>query len=185
VNELDLVKRARKEPAAFDCLYRKYYPKINAFVYHRVATEDVRHDIVSNTFLKAMSKIHMFRILESGRTSFSAWLYRIAMNEIAQYYRKKNSELRMLDNYKSVSTQDGEVMDYPIYDKIKSVMHDLKEEEKNLLALRFFEKLSFREIAEILKKKESAVKVRTHRILNKLRERLGDNYEFTGIRETA
>lgn len=45
-------------------------------------------------------------------------------------------------------------------------------EEQNLIALRFFEKLSYKDIAEISKKKEGAVKVRMHRLLNKLRESL-------------
>ncbi|PID29028.1 MAG: hypothetical protein CSB55_02875 [Candidatus Cloacimonadota bacterium] len=178
MTELELIKKARKNPEAFDCLYRKYYPKINAFVFHRVGSEDIRQEIVSNTFFKAMNKITLFRILEARRTSFSAWLYRIAVNEIAQYYRRNSSRSKMLENYKSISEQDGEKMDYPLFEKVKLLMDDLKEEEKNLLTLRFFEKLSFAEIAEIMKKKENAVKVRTHRILKKLREKIGDNYEL-------
>jgi RNA polymerase sigma-70 factor (ECF subfamily) len=170
-NEKELIRRAKKDISAFDKLYEHYFPLINNYVFHRVNDESVRYEIVSNTFYKAMTNLGNFQWYHT--CSFSAWLYRIAINEIRQYYRQSQKqykiENRILLNEDPIGAED---IAKPDYNKIKQAMLTLKPEEQDLLSLRYFEKKKFQEIAEIMNVKEGALKVRIHRIMNKLRDRL-------------
>ncbi len=168
--EKDRIIKAKKNLREFDYLYRKYFPKINNFVFHRVTDESVRNEIVSNVFFKAMKRLSLFRFLDSKRCSFSSWLYRIAVNEVNQYYRnrKRDEKIREMHKLNPEPISSNELN----FEIVRKKIETFNLEEQNLIALRFFEKLSYKDIAEISKKKEGAVKVRIHRILNKLRESL-------------
>ena len=159
------ILRAKKDLKDFDFLYRKYFPKINNFVFHRVESEAVRNDVVSNVFYKAMKKLSLFRFIDSRKCSFSSWLFRIAVNEINQYYRNLKRENRIAE-MSLVNPQTNSELDY---EQVREKMRNLSYEEQNLIALKYFEKLKNAEIAEIYQKKEGAIKVQIHRTMNKLR----------------
>ncbi len=170
-NEKELIKRAKKDVSAFDRLYEHYYPLINNYVFHRVADESTRYEIVSNVFYKAMTNLSGFKWFH--KCSFSAWLYRIAINEIRQHYRQNQRTMKI---EKKISfnelPNDAEDIEKPDYHIVYEAMQSLKPAEQDLLSLRYFEKKKFQEIAEILNVKEGALKVRMHRIMNKLRDRI-------------
>jgi RNA polymerase sigma-70 factor (ECF subfamily) len=178
VNEREIVIKAKKDIREFDRLYTKYYPRINSFVYHRVPNEAERNDIVSNIFNKAMRKLGTFRFLDSRKSSFSSWLYRIAISEINQYFRNRQRQDRIVGMVRHNETPNTEDFSYEFsYKQVKKAMQNLSENDQNIIALRFFEKLKHQEIAEILNKKEGTVKVRLHRALNRLRQNLeGGNF---------
>lgn len=173
-SERERVLRARKDPAEFDSLYREYFPKINSFVFHRVPDEETRREVVSNVFYKAMKGMKFFSFIDSRKRSFSSWLYRIAVNEINQFYRNRRREekLRELVVNDSFPEPAHYTDDEPDYEAVKKCIRTLPVEEQNLIVLRFFEKLSYRELAEIFNKKEGALKVRMFRTLGKLRKML-------------
>lgn len=170
--ERKIILKAKKNIKVFDYLYRKYFPKINNFVFHRVNNEAIKNDIVSNIFFKAMKKISVFRLKNSSDSAFSSWLYKIAINEINQYYRNIKREEKIKNNLKNnpqpVSQTDSEID----FDIVKDKMRNLSLYEQNLIALRFFEKMKNKEIAQILGKKENTIKVQMHRTINKLRKLL-------------
>ena len=165
--ERNSIIRAKKDLQEFDYLYRKYYPIMNNFVFHRVNDEAVRNEIVSNVFFKAMKRLALFRFLDSRKCSFSSWLYRIAVNEVNQFYRNVKREDRIREMVKW-NTVDGDEIQFN-YEVIQRKIAVFKTDEQNLITLRFFEKLSYREIADICNKKEGAIKVQMHRLLKKLR----------------
>jgi len=168
--EREMILNAKKDINQFDYLYQKYYPKINSFVFHRVKEESVRNEIVSNVFFKAMKRLVVFRFYDSRNCGFSSWLYRIALSELSQYFYERKREKRIHDNFKwNLPIGIPIEIDYSIVEKF---MAELKLDEQNLISLRFYEKLSYIEIGEILKKKEGTVKVQTHRILKKLRKKI-------------
>jgi len=162
------VIRAKQDLSEFDYLYRKYFPMINNFAFHRVNNESDRREIVSNVFFKAMKKISLFQYLDSRRCSFSAWLYRIAVNEINQYYRNQKRGDKLVEIYQ-FNQVEGTEMGIS-YDLVKQKLEEIPPDERNLVALKYFEKLSYKELGEIYKKSEGAMKVKLHRIMNKLRE---------------
>ena len=175
-SERRIIARAKKDIREFDFLYRKYFPKINSFVYHRVIEDDqIKNEIISNVFFKAMNKLHLYRFLDSKKCSFSSWLYRIAVNEINQFYRNRKRNAKINQEY--LINQVPVAKSYPDFEIVRKKMKILTTEEQNLVTLRFFEKMKYREIAEILKKNENAVKVRMHRIINKLRDALQEEFK--------
>jgi len=174
--EREKVIQAKKDLKEFDYLYRKYFPKINNFVYHRVNNESDRHEIVSNVFFKAMKKLSLFRYLDSKNSSFSAWLYRIAVNEINQFYRnlKRGEKIVEMHEFNKVEGADMSIN----FELVQSKMKMFKQEDQNMIALKYFEKLSYKELGDIYKKSEGAMKVKMHRLLSKLRDSLEKEIEY-------
>lgn len=178
MTERELVLRAKKDISAFDQIYEMNFPKIFRYVMVRVNNRDVAEEVVSNVFYKAMSKIHMFRWKS---IPFSAWLYRIAANEISNYYRKEKRGGKIADKVKvEMDIPDEEE---PLsYEFIHEFIQQLPTKDQEIVTLRYFEKLSFAEIADITGKKENTLRVNLHRALKKLeslipKEVLEDVYE--------
>src|SRR6188768_3385607 len=83
--ERDQVEKAKKDPEAFRPLYEKYFRQIFLFILHKVDDKEVTADICSQVFLKAMTHLQGY---EHKNLPFSAWLYRIAVNETMAHFRK-------------------------------------------------------------------------------------------------
>jgi len=180
--EKKLVRQARKSPDAFAQLYDQYYPKIFGYVLRRSANIEVAQDITSETFLKALGKLWQF---QWRNVSFSSWLYKIATNEINQYFRKaeykKSVSLEELQErgLELLSPHDPESELIEAQEKLERHQDFLEIQEKisrlsakyqEVIALRFFEKKQIKEIAEILGKREGTIKSLLHRAVEKLRE---------------
>lgn len=167
MEDKELVLKAQKDINAFDELYKKYFPLMNRFIYHKVSEEEVRRDIVSNVFFKAMKNLYRFKYLYKG--AFSGWLYRIAINEVTDYYRKNGRSRKLTDEVKlnqdSIFSEDIVIN----YDTLREGLKKLSEKDQNVIILRYFEKLSNKEVGEVLGKKEGAVKVQVHRAMQKLK----------------
>ena len=166
------VQLAQQNPAKFRVLYNRYYESIFRFIFKRTVNETLSADLTSETFLKAMNKLDKY--VFKG-VPFSAWLFRIASNEIAQYFRK-NKKIRIVaieertahnlaDEY-----EDREDLDINIK-LLKNVIQELTPAEVELLELRFFEKRPFKEIANILDITENNAKVKVYRLLQKMKKR--------------
>lgn len=84
--EQETVEAAKSDPAKFGLLYEKYFRQVFVFVFRRIGDEEQAADIVSNTFLKAMLALPKY--VFKG-VPFSAWLFRIASNEVNMYFRKQ------------------------------------------------------------------------------------------------
>jgi RNA polymerase sigma-70 factor (ECF subfamily) len=180
--EKKLVRQAQKAPDAFAKLYDQYYPKIFGYVLRRTTNLEAAQDITSETFLKALKKLWQFRW---RNISFSSWLYKIATNEINQYFRKaeykKSISMEELQEqgFELMSPHDPESELIEAQEKLKQYQDFLEIQEKivrlpakyqEVIALRFFEQKKINEIAEILGKKEGTVKSLLHRAVEKLRE---------------
>jgi RNA polymerase sigma-70 factor (ECF subfamily) len=180
--EKQLVRQAQKAPDAFAELYDQYYPKIFGYVLRRTTNLEAAQDITSETFLKALRKLWQFHW---HNIPFSSWLYRIATNEINQYFRKaeykKSISMEELQEqgFELISPHDPESELIEAQEKLKQYQDFLEIQEKivrlpakyqEVIALRFFEQKKINEIAEILGKKEGTVKSLLHRAVEKLRE---------------
>jgi len=180
--EKELVRQARKSPDAFAQLYDHYYPRIFGYVMRRTANIEVAQDITSETFLKALGKLWQFRW---RNVSFSSWLYKIASNEINQYFRKaqykKSISLEELQEQgfqlPSPHDPESELMEaqqelerHQEFLEIRAKIVRLPTKYQEVVALRFFEKKQIKEIAAILGKKEGTIKSLLHRAIERLRE---------------
>jgi len=180
--EKELVRQAQKAPDAFAKLYDHYYPKIFGYVLRRTVNLEAAQDITSETFVKALRKLWQFRW---RNVSFSAWLYKIATNEINQYFRqaeyRKSASLEELQEqgFEPMSPHDPESELVEAQEKLKQYEDFLEIQEKivrlpakyqEVITLRFFEQKQIKEIAEILGKREGTIKSLLHRAVEKLRE---------------
>ena len=180
--EKELVRQAQKSPDAFARLYDQYYSRIFGYVLRRSANLEAAQDITSETFLKALGKLWQF---QWRNVSFSSWIYKIATNEINQYFRKaeykKSVSLEQLQEqgFELLSPYDPENELIEAQEKLKQHQDFLEIQNKitklpakyqEVIALRFFEKKQIKEIAEILGKREGTIKSLLHRAVEKLRE---------------
>jgi len=174
--ELQLIKRAQADPNRFAPLYDKYYRMIFLFIYRRADDEDLTSDLTSQVFLKAILNIAKY---EFKGVPFSAWLYRIATNEVNQHFRKNSSS-------RSVSIEDAGLerlkQELPQWneedeEKERILMEGiqlLSQEDLQFIEMRFFEDRSFKEIGHIFNITENNAKVKTYRILDKVRKILSE-----------
>ena len=85
--EKELIDRAKTDPAAFGELYRRYVDRIYNYIYYRTGSVGDAEDLTGKVFFKAMSHIQSYKHMG---LPFSAWLYRIAHNLVANYHRDRS-----------------------------------------------------------------------------------------------
>lgn len=166
------IQAAQRDPAMFRPLYNRYFDPIFRFIYHRTADEMLTADLCSQVFLKALQRLDAYNY---QGVPFSAWLFRIASNEVSQHYRQhKKSRVVSVEE-----TSFADVMDElhePDNEQLRQalilVLDQLKEDDLQLIEMRFFERLPFKEIAEILGITESNAKVKTYRILERMKKQI-------------
>ena len=167
--ELRLVKQAQNDPRHFGQLYKMYYQQIFRYIYQKIDDSELACDITSQVFMKALTNIKKF---EYRGVPFSSWLYRIAKSEVYQSFRDRKVEMKLTASqiHNNISEEDSEeeVLNNRKIALIQA-MSLLKNQELRLIELRFFEKKSFKEIAEMEQITENNAKVKTFRALEKLR----------------
>mgnify|MGYP006155305143 CR=1 FL=1 len=176
-NEVLLIQKAQKSAKDFAPLYDTYYLQIFKYVYKRVKMEHLVGEITSNVFSKALSKIGKFK---SQGFPFSSWLYRIASNEIADHYRKKSTDkyVRVTEQQLSYLMDSTENIDEDtekkeaILTRLLGVLKLLNSRDLELIEMRFFEQRSFKEIGEVLGMSEGNARIKTHRVVKSLKEKL-------------
>ncbi len=132
--------------------------------------EDLAFDITSQVFMKALKNINKY---EYRGVPFASWLYRIAKSELFQAFRDKKAERTV--NVDSLHLFEiAEELEEDSNESNKKQMMKcltlLKENDMQLIELRFFEKRSFKEIGEILELTENNAKVKTFRAIEKLKQ---------------
>ena len=169
--EESILKAATTNPAKFAPIYEKYYVAIFKFVLQRVENEQVASEIVSDVFAKAIFNLKKYKF---KGYPFSAWLYRVAYNEIATKFRKKQKQRTVNipdESWNLFSNDEDEENDIAIdLQKLKICLPKLKPNEIELIEMRFFEKRSFKEIAEITGVTENNAKVKVYRTIDKIKK---------------
>lgn len=174
--EDDIVKSAIEgESSAFGLLYKHYQPKIYRFVYLKVGRREEAEDLTHHVFLKAWQNIENFK---PRGFPFGSWLYRMARNQVIDFYRTKKEETSIDDLDPDFLKKDSETeFSFDLDLEIKAVREailTLKPEHQDVLIMRFMEDLSVKEVAEAMNRTEGAVKVLQYRAMEKLRTTLND-----------
>lgn len=168
--EQSWIRRAQKDPEKFGPLYQKYHEQIFRYIYQRMDDHEQALDITSQVFMKALKNIKKF---EFRGLPLSSWLYRIAKSELYQAFRDKKA-LRTV-NLETVHLTDmvdemDEIKSDDNREQLFKALKHLKENDLQLIELRYFEKRSYREIGEILDLTENNAKVKSFRALEKLKK---------------
>ncbi len=141
---------------AFDMLLQRYQGKVYSYILHIVKNKDVADDIFQETFVKIIMTLRQGRYTDTGK--FAAWLNRIAHNLIIDYYRQEKSE-----NSVSIDNDDVDMLnrrglceaniedlmvDIQIRDDVRRIIDALPLPQREVLVMRYYNDMSFKEIAE-------------------------------------
>lgn len=148
---------SKGENQAFDTLLNRYQNRLYSYIFFIVKSTELAEDIFQETFVKAIMTIKQGRYTENGK--FPAWLTRIAHNLIIDNYRQErnenvisndDSEIDLLNNMKlSEGTIEMEIINEQIHDDVRHLVKQLPDNQREVVYMRFYQDLSFKEIADI------------------------------------
>ena len=182
-NDSALIARVKEEPQAFGILYERYVGRIYNYVYYRTGNHHDAEDLTSHVFHRALK--HVPRYVDRG-VPFSAWLYRIAHNVVANWHRDRSRRqmvpiddvalpARLREDPSAVAEErDRQEM-------LLQRVRQLPPERQQLLILKFVEQLSNAEIARVMGRTEGAIKSLYHRTLVALRADMVDKGNGHGL----
>jgi RNA polymerase sigma-70 factor (ECF subfamily) len=173
--ELDLVQRAGGDAEAFGLLYERHVRRIYSYIYYRTGNHHDAEDLTARVFQRALRHVGRF---EDKGVPFSAWLYRIAHNLVANWHRDRSRRptVPLEDNLLPAGAgphPEAVAVASEEQQLLMQAVRRLPEDRQQLLILKFVERLSNAEIGMIMGRTEGAIKSLYHRTLNALREELG------------
>lgn len=168
--ELQQIEDAKKDPRKFEVLYNRYHEQIFRYLYARVDNKHLASDLTSQVFYKAMLNIENYSF---KGVPFASWLYRISFNEMNMHFRK-DSKNRTVNIETEHIGELFEEIEEEIYseekEKLAKILTKLNDEQLSLIEMRFFEKKSFKDIADIVGITENNAKVKVYRTLDKIKK---------------
>jgi RNA polymerase sigma-70 factor (ECF subfamily) len=173
-DEALLIQRAKTDKEAFGELYELYVERIYKYVYYRTSNVADAEDLTARIFERAMNHIAAY---QDRGLPFSAWLYRIAHNLVANYHRDRSRRtfvpLEDVSQW-TMSEHAPEFAAQLLEDKeaLREAIGRLPADRQELLMLKYVERLPNAEIGEIMGRSEGAVKSLYHRTLLALRDEL-------------
>ena len=171
-NEESLVKRAKqRDQAAFAQLYEAHFDKIYRYVTLKIGNKTEAEDLTQQVFLNALQSISSFRW--QGKP-FSAWLFRIAHNQVVDHLRKKKGVSVPLDESLPDSGDDPQTLVERVLsiEQVLAAANHLTQLQREVISLRFTSELSIAEVAEVMGKSQGAVKALQHSAIVALRRAL-------------
>lgn len=171
-DEKAFIEAAKEDPRAFAELYERYVDRIYGYIYHRIGNAHDAEDLTSRTFYRALSHLQGY---EDRGIPFSAWLYRIAHNLIANWHRDSSRRpVVALDESvtRNLTEPHPEMVAESQDDTrlLREAIRGLDAARQQLLVLKFTEGLSNVEIGNIMGRSEGAIKSLYHRTLLQLRK---------------
>ena len=176
VGEPDVVEQVRLaqqgSAQAFALLYDRYVDQIFGYVYHRVGHRQTAEDLVADVFLRALRRIGSFRW---RGVDFGAWLMTIARNRVHDHFKSARFRLEatvdeVFDTADADRADDPEqaVLSSDLARQVHAALRRLKDEQAEVLYLRFIQHLNVAETAAVMGKSEGAVKALQYRALKAL-----------------
>lgn len=171
-SEAKVIDESKKDPQKFEPLYNKYFESIYRFVAQRLIDESTADEITAQVFYKALLNIKKYK--HQG-VPFSAWLYRIATNELNTFFRKNAKQRTVNIDSENLGglLQDVKTADKEhLFVAMEEAIQTLDPPDLMLLEMRYFENRAFKEIGVILGITENNAKVKLYRILDKIKKKL-------------
>lgn len=176
-DDAELVAAAKANSEAFGALYERYVKKIYSYLYYRTGNPHDAEDLTERVFQRAMLNLDGYT---SRGLPFSAWLYRIAHNLVANWHRDQGRRQMVPlhemgpQDLAAVRTDAPEILveNREEQERLMAVIRRLPGERQQLLILKFVDHLSNAEIGAVMHRSEGAVKSLYHRTLLALRDEL-------------
>jgi RNA polymerase sigma-70 factor, ECF subfamily len=169
-----LIEAAQADPSKFDVLYELHFNRVYLFIINRIHDRAIAEDLTSEVFHKALANLPNY---QWRGTPFSAWLFRIASNAIADHFKRSDRErqsdqLDPPDVRLDLWSTDLDSIERHVH--FVRLVEQLPEIQRQVVCERFIEERSIREIARRLSKSEGAIKQLQFRALQTLRAQIGD-----------
>ena len=166
----EIVQKAKEgDKEAFGKLYNEYYGKIYRYCMINIYKSELAQDLCQETFIRAWKSLPSFTLDKGG--TFQAYIFRIARNLIIDLSRKKKEfslaeyvEIEVHENFEEQLDKENEV------EKLKRAIAKLEDIDRQIIILRYFEEMGHSEVAKIIGINEGALRVRTARLLKKMKE---------------
>ncbi len=180
---VEMVEKARAgDQTAFHRLVDQFQPEIYRMIFYRTRSQMDAEDLTQDVMLKAYKNIGRLQSPEV----FRSWLYRIAVNRVKDYYRKK--QFKSLFGFVSMDEEafhettemavepevEGGISKKDFWKQVSQMLTSLSAMEKEVFILRFFDQLTIKEMSATLNKNESTIKTHLYRALRKVKEMAGD-----------
>jgi len=173
IDEAALVEKAKTDPESFGLLYEQYVDRIYNYIYYRTGNHHDAEDLTAKVFIQALK--HIPRYVDRG-APFSAWLYRIAHNLVANWHRDRSRrKLVSLDQVAMIHAREDpgpfeQAARSERWDTLRAAIRRLPDDRQQLLLLKFVERLPNAQIGDIMGRSEGAIKSLYHRTLVALRD---------------
>jgi RNA polymerase sigma factor (sigma-70 family) len=141
---------------AMDVLVDKYKDRLYSYIFFTVKNQELAEDLFQDTFIKVIKSLKQGKYIENGR--FYSWVTRIAHNLVIDYYRKGKGQNTYFnedsekDEFNSLNYCDGHIEDELVFkqilDDVTNLLELLPDEQKDVVKRRFYQGLSFKEIAD-------------------------------------
>jgi RNA polymerase sigma-70 factor (ECF subfamily) len=173
-DDVALIGAAKEDSQAFGLLYERYVERVYNYIYYRTGSVYDAEDLTERVFMRALRHIHNY---SDRGLPFSAWLYRIAHNLVANWYRdnSRRKEVPLEDSlamHPRSEHPEQELLRVEERERLMAVLRGIPEDRQQLILLKFVEHLSNAEIATIMGRTEGAIKSLYHRTLLSLRDEL-------------
>ncbi len=169
-----LAELAKTEREVFGVLYERHLRRIYNYVYYRTGSVADAEDLTARTFYQALSNLQRYRV---QGVPFSAWLFRIAHNLVANWHRDSGRHRALpLDGLSELPDLNDDPPQRAEYSEerreLRQVIARLPADRQQLLILKFVEQMSNAEIAAVMGRTEGAVKALLHRTIESLKSQL-------------
>jgi RNA polymerase sigma-70 factor (ECF subfamily) len=169
LSDLELMAAAQRDTKFFSEVYRRYFRRIYAYCLRNVSNPVEAEDLASQVFVQSFRSLAQYR---GG--SVGSWLFRIAYGTVVNYYRQSRVVVAIDDKLHEISSDIPEPLEVIMRDeqraRLKLVLNQLTDDERQLLALKIEGGLSSSEIADTLGLKAGAIRTRLHRIIKRIRQ---------------
>ena len=172
------VEAARRDPRAFEALYRKYVAQVYNFALYELRDPHAAEDLTAQVFLRALTGLPSFREQgEAPSSSFRVWLFQIARNALSNERRRvrrhPDAPLDLALEVASTDDVQAQAVERDQLARAWQAIEGLPVERRRALVLRFVGEMSTREIGEVLGRSEGATRVLIHRALQTVSRQLG------------
>ena len=178
VDEHELIEQAKHDPAAFGQLYEAHVERIYNYIYYRIGNHHEAEDLTAKVFHRALNHIPNY---QNKGAPFTAWLYRIAHNLVANWHRDQKrrnvvalEQVAVSGNKQDSSPQIAAELSNE-RELLLAAIQELPPERQQLLTLKFIEKMSNADIGQVMGRSEGAIKSLYHRTLVSLKELLAEH----------
>lgn len=175
-NDDDLARAAAGDPEAFSTLYRRYAVRVYRYLYGKVGSAADAEDLTAQVFTEMIESLPRYR----SQGNFAAWIFTIAQRRAADFYRKDRPivPIEEIDGFPT-SGDDPlvQVIASERTQALRQALTSLKEDDLELLRLRFSAGLDYRQLARMLGRNEPAIRMAMHRILRRLEDLLEASHE--------